>query len=474
MAFDWKEFAKDAGDLAFGPKPVAEPVIDTASEPPLVAPMSADQELQAAGTVMPQSATHIAPTVTPSQMQPQIQPQVTMPQPGMLPMQQTVQQNVLSPMAKSEMRIAGMGVDDAIQAKADADIAANNAVAEEQRARAALAQQHADEAEAAAAARREEAATKRADIETAVQNYDQNSKINPNRYKENMGVGGRVVAAIAQGLGAFGAAITHSPNFAQELIEKAVNADIRAQEHDVATLGHKVNLAQNQYANFRNQGMDEDAARTATYALKMQSANAKIDALLAGTKNQQIQASANEIKALNAQRTANALADYEKRQVATTSVAVPPGGAKPSLEDVTKLKSMAEADTDLKQFRSAREASRRFAALRSAGADGSAIMDFIATGLKQGSFTPTFIDMLQKRGLVGKAKEVIRSAVHGGYDPKLLEELQRSVDANTAVAMQGAMPVVRQLQSMGLPPSLSIGGDTATEQAQQLGVKPLQ
>ncbi len=269
---------------------------------------------------------------------PQVQAQQQM-QPGMLPMQQTVTQNVIDPIALRKQEKASADVTKAIQSKADADIATNTALISEQRARAAYLQQQAEEQESINAQRTEEANQKRAEIEKAVQDRDA-FKFNPNRFNERIGVGGQILASIAQGLGAFGAAITHSPNFAQQAIERAINADLSSQEKEYQALGAKVDSRRNDYAAFRQQGMDDDSARTAVRMLKLQQSNAKIDELVAGSKNQQIQAAADEMKALNNQSLANQALEYTKRQVSTIKTNTAASGQQRNLEDQLKLRAL--------------------------------------------------------------------------------------------------------------------------------------
>ena len=54
------------------------------------------------------------------------------------------------------------------------------------------------------------------------------------RFMRSKGWAGRAAAAIFQGLGAAGAALTHSPNFAKEIIDGAINRDIEQQRDELA------------------------------------------------------------------------------------------------------------------------------------------------------------------------------------------------------------------------------------------------
>lgn len=301
-------------------------------------------------------------------------------------------------------------------------------------------------------------------------------KINPNRFNERLGVGGQIMAAIAQGLGAFGAAITHSPNYAMELIQKAIDRDIHAQEQELADATGNVDLLRNGLAYFRAKGLDTRQAQLAERSARWQQVQQKLSEAAAQTGSQQMLGTFQQL--IGAAQQKQAEADQQAKllempKLSTQTVRGLPSSG-PNIGDIDKLHGMSERDTTIKQFQQAREASNRFRALVDAGADGAAIMDFIATGMKQGSFTPTFIDMLKKRGLVDKAGEAARAAFEGGYDPQLIQTLQRALDANTAVSMKAAEPKLRQLQALGLPLSLSIGGTSTAEKAMQAGAKPLE
>ena len=330
--FDWDAFGKDAEKIAFANKVKdastssgpATLDVGGGSVPEYQAPKllgqqdaTAAQELQAANQV---ASAIPEQTVTPQAPapKPMTQPQA---QPGMIPVQQTVSQTVTDPLARSEQRIAGMAVDEALQSKANAEIAANNAAQEEARARAALLQKEADETAAANAKRAEEANQKRAAIESAVQERD-SFKFNPNRHKERMGVGGQILATIGEALGAFGAALTKTPNYAHELLQRAIDNDVHSQEKEYAALGAKVDSRRNDFAAFRQQGFDDDAARTASRLLRLQQASAKYDELAAGTKNAQTLATIEQLRALNQQTQANTAAEYSKRQINTTNAAI--------------------------------------------------------------------------------------------------------------------------------------------------------
>lgn len=58
-------------------------------------------------------------------------------------------------------------------------------------------------------------------------------KIEPNRLFQQQGVGGSVLLIIGQALGAFGASLNHTENWAATMVNKAVDRDIAAQEDEI-------------------------------------------------------------------------------------------------------------------------------------------------------------------------------------------------------------------------------------------------
>lgn len=328
--------------------------------PPLVDPSMTAQQEQAA-------ADSVSQTMAPQQIN---SPSVTKPviattssvQPsGMTPAQETVTRVSVDPkLVKNQERILGT-MQAAEQSRVDAEVAQNSAVSAELKSRAAMQLANAQETERINAEREKVAAQKVADVNKAVQNFNANSKINPNRYMENMGTGGRVLAAIAGAFGAFGSAITHSPNYAQQMIDRAIDADIKAQEHEVSALGQKVNFAQNQYASFRNQGLDADAARVATRQLKLQQSMSKIDEILANTNNDVLKAKGAQIKA-GLENSANKdLMQYGHTQRSTVNVnpAAGGGGTQLPANEAEKLGTANAAIDEAKKLYSEWDSSAR-------------------------------------------------------------------------------------------------------------------
>ncbi len=382
-------------DSVFGPKAEA---ISTIESPQSVEPnLTAPQEMQASNQISAQVQNPIAtPPVVPSPAPAAIiQPRPIAP--AMVPLQTNTQSNSLPPKliaaANTTEKHALTAQDDAVKAQ----IAQNDLLAAEQKQRAAMLQKEADDSLAISAERKKFGDQKMADVTTAVQNYNDNSTVNPDRKMQSMGVGGRILATIGQAFGAFGAAITHSPNYAQQMIERAIDADIRAQEHDIAARGQKVNFAQNALAAFRNQGMDEEAARAATRVLRLQQSSAKVDEILANTKNAQTIASGQQIKAGIEKAANDTLMHYG--QVQSSTVKGLPGPANNGVQ------LPAHEAVNLGTANSAIDAAKDL--YKTWEKDASGVMGFISSGIP-GSDAKVFNDKRQM------AKQIIGSYLEGG------------------------------------------------------------
>lgn len=62
----------------------------------------------------------------------------------------------------------------------------------------------------------------------------QQAKIDPQRFWHDRGTGSHILASLGVALGAFGSALTHTPNTAMEIVNHAIDNDIKAQEADMA------------------------------------------------------------------------------------------------------------------------------------------------------------------------------------------------------------------------------------------------
>lgn len=85
-----------------------------------------------------------------------------------------------------------------------------------------------------------------ADVDKAAQ-----QKVDPNKYWEDRGALGTILIGIGQVLGAYGATLGHTENYAQKMIDQAINNDIAAQRENIARNGanaqNKLSALMNDY-----------------------------------------------------------------------------------------------------------------------------------------------------------------------------------------------------------------------------------
>lgn len=116
-----------------------------------------------------------------------------------------------------------------------------------------------------------------AQVYDAAKNDYANTRIDPERYQRGaVGIGN----ALAMGLGAYGAAITKSPNFAANLITQQTNNDIARQEAEMRIKG---SAAQTALGDLNRQLGSLELAKTAYQGIQLQRAKGQLDLLANST-----------------------------------------------------------------------------------------------------------------------------------------------------------------------------------------------
>lgn len=282
--------------------------------------------------------------------------------------------------------------------------------------------------------------------------------------------------ALALALSQFGAALTGGRNGALDVINADREQKMRTWKAAYDRAKGKVADKQNVYAMLRERGLDDQQAEAAT--LKM--LNAKYDMMV-----KQIEATSRAPLTLEQARVAQAklsqdnteaearLQALTQARVSTTSdtKTVTKDGA--DFETKKKAQDYAKDNPLLKKYVEARDAFDSFNDKIKSGADGTAMVDFIANALKQGSYDPAkFNAALKKRGLVGETIETLRQKWSGGVPPDLLKEVNDSLAASVVTKRARAAPAFRELKSMGYDPRLIVGADTQAEAGRELGGTP--
>lgn len=303
--------------------------------------------------IVSQAPGYVPPVATPAAAQtqqaappPQVQQQATTTQQQQQPAQASQVQTTYTPGVKLSPEIEKAQVK-ALDAKEEAALAQNAVEAEFNRNQALVIQQkNADlakqqELDAAKAQAIKEDTDKEQGKYLAAIEDAKNAKVDPDREKNKYGVGGRILAAIVQGLGAWGAAMGRTPNYAMQILKDATDADIRAQEHDIATKKDAVTMRGNTLQMFRQKLGDHEVAARANKSFLLDQALGKIDELTATSKNESLLARADGLRAGIMQEKANlAAANYAQAQGRTVRQEVKGPAQGPSVSDQVKLEGL--------------------------------------------------------------------------------------------------------------------------------------
>lgn len=114
------------------------------------------------------------------------------------------------------------------------------------------------------------------------------SKVDPNHYWAEKGTANQITSALAVGLGALGASLTHTPNFALQIIDNAINRDMQAQEMNVQNKFRSAESKRTEYGMAVNRGHDIIDNDAKAYGIKNQAVQSQLQQMLAGTQNKEL------------------------------------------------------------------------------------------------------------------------------------------------------------------------------------------
>lgn len=305
--------AGPAGPTAPPPLPEAVPPVSFDTQNPMAANVGVGNEPPPA-TLLP---AEIKPTFAPAPpvdtgappitLQPQPQ-QVAQPKPaGGAPGGSPV----ISQLSKEAAQIHQAKLE---QVQAQANLAKDTQLAvamENEKTRGEMAKQRAADA---AKAQEIAAQAKRAadEHEASIQEFNAARKRDPHA---DVSVGQTILAAIAQGLGAWGSAMTGAPNTAAQIVAKAAEMRVRKWERDLDEAKEGVKLKGNRVAYFRQQGMDQDAASRAALASLLDQGTEAVDGIKAQYGSQEVQQRADALKiGLNDERNRLMMAQAQAEQ----------------------------------------------------------------------------------------------------------------------------------------------------------------
>lgn len=188
-------------------------------------------------------------------------------------------------------------------------------------------------------------AEKQVAYDIAQSRFNNFSEIDQDRIWKRKGTGARIISAISAALGAFGAALAKTPNFALEIINSEIERDIRSQEQEIAI---NRETAQNALADLQRQLGSMDLAKVALGAIQTQRVQLQLQGIANKAKIPSVVSGFQKANGMLMQSYADKLEDYRQKATGevTKSIVNVPGSAggttirPPSLDESQKIKTL--------------------------------------------------------------------------------------------------------------------------------------
>ena len=246
-----------------------------------------------------------------------------------------------------------------------------------------------------------------------VSDYSQ-QHVDPDALWKKVGTGGRVVGAIAQALGAFGSALTHTPNYAAESIKTMVDNNIAAQRAEIEKKGTAIGLQHNVVAHFMQQGIDADHAALLAEQVLRNNLNDQIMIGAAANKGALAQASAQRLMGENLKSNAltqNALAQSTQAKVERTFAQKPLMTSAEMLDQQRKQNALM-VPTDQVNPKTGKKVILTGADEKAAGE----LRDFMAAKASLTQMANSIAEMTRGQHVVGENKQKIDDTYHAMYE----------------------------------------------------------
>lgn len=120
-------------------------------------------------------------------------------------------------------------------------------------------------------------------------------EVDPKRFLSG---GAKIGSAIAMALGAMGSSLSGVPNYAMQIIQNAIDRDIKAQEVDLAKAGKAVGMAQNEVGLARQLMGDTQNQKLAAENLKWMDVSKNLELVVLQRADEETLANAAKIKAM--------------------------------------------------------------------------------------------------------------------------------------------------------------------------------
>lgn len=295
------------------------------------------------------------------------------------------------------------------------------------------------------------------------------AQIDPNRYWNSLSDGRKAVAMISLVLSSFGAAFTGTRNTALDMLNKAVDDDVNAQRADIATAQAADAKDAASIRGLMDQGMSEREATLMRMKMTRSALEAQLEGKLAATRDQALQGNLRKLigeSQIEGAKIDLALAKDKQDQKVTAWKQVPlvAGGEGQSKQDEEKRKWVSEfrqMTADEKspggRYLATVRDKEDFESFLKGGAPSTAIMNFIATGLKQGSFGAALKEMADSPSTFDAAVEALRKRIAGGERPAFLQNISRSLEIKRMAARSGAKDLIDGMREHGINDRMLLG-----------------
>lgn len=273
-------------------------------------------------------------------------------------------------------------------------------------------------------------------------------------YWQDKSTGDRVLVGFAIALGGLGAGMSGSnQNDALQVVQKNIDRDFQKQKENIQARKDALEQAGKLSQEARSDYNFQLAALDNKHAAAYETAIKKFDTLAAsrGVKAQELDNNATRIGLQKSRDAFDLKAAESLRGAVTTKVTEEqkPVEVKRISPEVKQAQEELQSNEEFKTYKTRRQARDSFVALKNSGAEGAAVADFVAIGLKQGSFGPEMIKILEKRSLLSKGGELIRENWEGNYDPTLLADLEKGLKQSEAVAKSRATGPIQRARDLG-------------------------
>lgn len=295
-----------------------------------------------------------------------------------------------------------------------------------------------------------------------------NQKVDPNKFWKEKGTGARVIGAIGVGLGAFGAALTHTPNFALEEINKAIDQNIDAQKEEIAKKGNRVSMENNILAQLRAKGLDDQQAESVARQVYSENAARQVGAIASKYDAPMVkQTAAQMINQLRGQAVQSKMQLAKDAAGKATIESAPTPVAGPNFETMNKAREFAMAkDGPLDNYNKDRRLLDGWNAARASGADAVAFANYIKAN--EGRLSETLAETLKQRPFWKKTLAGKLTEAAGGLDPETIDGIEKSLTQNVADSRARAKPILDGLRASGIDPALFIGASNEREKTDEI------